>query len=54
MQFVSMLMLQALHSPLRIYLKAVIALYIFSNNLIYANVLKDFNLMLDQRQCANF
>ena len=39
-----MLLLQALHSPHRIYLNAIIALYIFSDGLIYVNILEHFNL----------
>ena len=53
LQFVSMLLLQTLHSPLKIYLNVIITLYIFSDGLIYANLLAHFNIMLDQLQCAN-
>ena len=48
-----MLLPQALRKPLRIYLNVIITLYIFSDDLIYANILEDFNLMLEQLQCAN-
>ena len=53
LQFASMLLLKTLQSPLRIYLNVIITLYIFSDDLIYANILEHFNLMLDQLQCAN-
>ena len=53
LQFVSMLLILVLHSPLRIYLNVIITLYIFSDGLIYANILEHFNLMLDQLQCTN-
>ena len=48
LQFALMLLLQTLHSPLRIYLNVIITLYIFSDDLIYANMLEHFNLMLNQ------
>ena len=51
--FVSMLLLQALHSLLRIYLNVIIAfIVIFCDFLIYPKILEHFNLMLDQLQCA--
>ena len=53
LQFVSMLLILVLHSPLRIYLNVIIRLYIFSDGLIYANILEHFNLILDQLQCTN-
>ena len=53
LQFVSMLLILVLHSPLRIYLNVIITLYIFSDGLIYANILEHFNLILDQLQCTN-
>ena len=53
LQFVSMLLILVLHSPLRIYLNVIITLYIFSDGLIYANILEHFNLMLDQLQRTN-
>ena len=53
LQFASVLLLQTLHSTLRIYLNVIIILYIFSDGLIYANILEHFNLMLDQLQCAS-
>ena len=53
LQFVSMLLLQALHSPQRIYLNVIITFYIFSDGLLYANILEHLNLMLDKLQCAN-
>ena len=40
-----MLLLQALHSPLRIYLNVIIILHVSWDGLIYANVLKHFNLI---------
>ena len=40
-QLVSMLLLQALHSPLKIYSDIIIALYMFSDGLIYAKLLKN-------------
>ena len=52
LQFESMLLLQALHSLLRIYLNAIITfIVIFSDGLIYAKTLEHFNLILDQLQC---
>ena len=51
--FISLLLLQALHWPLRIYLNVIITFYIFSERLIYANILEHFNLMLDQFQWAS-
>ena len=53
LQFVSILLLQTLHSPLRIYLNVIITLYIFSDGLIYASILEHFSLMLDQLQCTS-
>ena len=53
LQFVSMLLLQTLQSPLMNYLNVIIALYIFSDALIYTNILDHFSLMLDQFECAN-
>ena len=53
LQFVSMLLLQTLYSPLRIYLNVIITLYIFYDGFNYANILRLFNLMLEQLQCAN-
>ena len=52
LQFESMLLLQAVHSLLRIYLNAIITfIVIFSDGLIYAKTLEHFNLILDQLQC---
>ena len=53
LQFVSMLLLLVLHSPLRIYFNVIITLYIFSDGLIYVNILEHFNLILDQLQRTN-
>ena len=53
LQLVPMLLLQALHSLLWIYLNVTITLYIFSGGLTYANILEHLNLILHQRQCAN-
>ena len=53
LQFVSMLLLQAQHSPLRIDLNAIITLYIFCDSLLYSNMLEHFSLILDQVQCYN-
>ena len=53
LQFMSMLLLQGLHLPIRIFLKVIITWYIFSDSLIYANILEHFNLMLDELQYAN-
>ena len=44
LQFVSMLLLQILHSPLRIELNVI--MYIFFNGRIYARILGLSNLML--------
>ena len=44
-----MLLLQALQSPFRIYLYVIIKLYIFSDGIIYTNILEHFNLMLITR-----
>ena len=53
LQFVFMLLLQSLHLSLRIYLNVIITLYIFSDDLVYANILEHFNLMLDHAESAN-
>ena len=53
LQFVFMLLLQSLHSSLRIYLNVIITLHIFSDDLVYANILEHFNLMLDHAESAN-
>ena len=53
LQFVSMLLLQALHSQISIYLNLIVRLHIFSDGLIFAKTFEDFNLMLDQLQRAN-
>ena len=53
LQFVSMLLLLVLHSPLRIYFNVIITWYIFSDGLIYVNILEHFNLILDQLQRTN-
>ena len=53
LQFVPMFLLQDLHLLLRIYLNVIIAWYILSDGLIYANILEYFSLMLDQLQCVN-
>ena len=50
LQFLSMLLLQTLHSPGFIQMWSLHC--IFSEGLIYANILKHFTLMLDQFQCA--
>ena len=39
-QLVSMLLMQALHSRLKIYLEIINALYMFSDGLIYIKLLK--------------
>ena len=48
-----MLLLQALNSLFTIHLNVIIALYIFSDGLLYVKILEHFNLMLDQFHCAN-
>ena len=53
LQFVSMLLLQELYLPLRIYLNVIITQYIFYYDLNYANILEHLNLLLDQLQCTN-
>ena len=53
LQLMSTLLLQDLHLPFRNYLNVIITWYIFSDDLIYPNILEHFNLMLDQLKCAN-
>ena len=53
LQFVFILLLQDQHLPLTIYLNEIIVWYIFSDGLIYANILEHFNFVLDQFRCAN-
>ena len=53
LQFIPMLLLQALQLPVKIYQNVIITLYIFSDGFIHANILEHFNLMLDQVQCVN-
>ena len=48
LQFLSMLLLETLYLPLRIYLNVIITLNIFSDGLMYASILEHFNFMLDQ------
>lgn len=53
MRFMSILLLQALHSFLKIYLNVITTLHIFSDGHIYVKVLEYFSLMLDQLQCTH-
>ena len=46
MRFMSILLLQALHSFLKIYLNVITTLHIFSDGHIYVKVLEYFSLML--------
>ena len=46
LQILFMLLLQTLHSRLRIYLNMIITLYIFPDGLIDANTLQHFNLII--------
>ena len=48
-----LLLLQTLHSPLRIYLNVLSTLHIFSDGLIYVSIFKHLSPVLDQLQCAN-
>ena len=45
LQFVSMLLVVALDSSLRIYLNVIVTLYILSDDLIYARIFEHFNLV---------
>ena len=45
LQFVSILLLQSLHSPLIIYLNVIIARYSFSDRHVFANLLEHCNLI---------
>ena len=53
MRFMSILLLQALHSFLKIYLNVITTLHIFSDGHIHVKVLEYFSLMLDQLQCTH-
>ena len=53
LQFLSLLLLQTVQSPLRIYLNVIITLNILSGGFTYPHTLQHFNLKLDQLKCAN-